>query len=291
MDGALTGPRQQAKTGPTTHIPSLQRGAASPSAHGLKSRFRSCAGRAIGCRRGLDETQQSRTVSHGTRSNHVKGAALARRDTIAARPDVDRRAAAQRLGHPAVVRDAAATRAVDHAAARLAGPGRRRRRVWPQGAGPGDAQARPRARQGLLAARRDLGLDAAPRLTRVVPPAICVRLARDHRTSVPPRQRRRRDRRRRDLRRDLRRGLRRGHGRSGELRCGDIRARTRRHAEPKPARTPEPAPPRVEMHTAKNITAADADADAFTAIRAIVGHASPPPFSYLDRPRRVRPRK
>lgn len=72
MDGALTGPRQQANAGPTTHIPSLQRGAASPSAHGLKSRFRSCAGRAIGCRRGLDETQQSRTVSHGTRSNHVK---------------------------------------------------------------------------------------------------------------------------------------------------------------------------------------------------------------------------
>lgn len=53
------------------HCPALQRGAASPSEQGLKSRLRRFAGRAIGWRRGLEETQQSRSVAHGTGSNHV----------------------------------------------------------------------------------------------------------------------------------------------------------------------------------------------------------------------------
>ena len=49
-----------------------QRGAASPSSHGRKSRPRSSFGRAIGWRRGLCETQQSRSFVHGTGSNHSK---------------------------------------------------------------------------------------------------------------------------------------------------------------------------------------------------------------------------
>lgn len=49
-----------------------QRGATSPSLHGWKSRRRSSLGRGIGWRRGLCETQQSRSLVHGTGSNHAK---------------------------------------------------------------------------------------------------------------------------------------------------------------------------------------------------------------------------